>query len=403
MPLNVPKINALKPKDKDYKLTDEKGLYLLVKKNGSKYWRFKYRINGVEKLFSLGVYPNVSLAKARDDRDSARKQIRDGVDPSLMRKLEKAGSKENTFQAIAEEFLISNSHKWSKSHQLHMRQCFERDVFPWIGSRPLKDLTALEVLTTLRRVVDRGALETAARTKQFIGQAIRYGVATGKAERDVTQDLRGALPSPVKGHYNAIIDSKTLRQLLLDIDAYQGSFVVRVALQIQPMVFARPANLVEMEWSEIDLDKAQWVIPAEKMKMKDRHIVPLATQVIEILNEIHPLTGRGKYVFASNQGKIKTGHISRETPGAIIRRLGYKGTHTMHGFRTTASTTLHEKGFNSDMIERQLAHGERNAVKAAYCHAEYLPERKKMMQVWADHLDSLKASNVIVGDFKRTS
>lgn len=177
-----------------------------------------------------------------------------------MRKLEKAGCKENTFRAVAEEFLISNSHKWSDSHQAHIKQCYERDVFPWIGSRSLKDLTALEVLTTLRRIVDRGALETAARTKQFIGQAIRYGVVTGKAERDVTQDLRCALPSPVKGHYSAIIDSKTLKQLLLDIDAYQGSFVVRVALQIQPMVFARPANLVQMEWSEIDLDKAQWVI-----------------------------------------------------------------------------------------------------------------------------------------------
>jgi len=402
MPLNVPKINALKAKDKDYKISDEKGLYLLVKKNGSKYWRFKYRINGVEKLLSLGVYPDVSLKEAREERDSARKQIRDGLDPSLMRKLEKAGSKENTFQAVAEEFLISNSHKWSDSHQLHIKQCYERDVFPWIGSRPLKDLTAMEVLTTLRRIVDRGALETAARTKQFIGQAIRYGVVTGKAERDVTQDLRGALPSPVKGHYNAVIDSKILRQLLLDIDAYQGSFVVRIALQIQPMVFARPANLVEMEWSEIDLEKAQWVIPAEKMKMKDRHIVPLATQVVERLNEIYPLTGKGKYVFSSNQGKVKTGHISRETPGAIIRRLGYKGTHTMHGFRTTASTTLHEKGFNSDMIERQLAHAERNAVKAAYCHAEYLPERKQMMQIWADHLEALKTDNVIIGDFKRT-
>jgi len=403
MPLNVPKINALKPKDKDYKISDEKGLYLFVKKNGSKYWRFKYRIHGVEKLLSLGVYPDISLKEAREKRDLARKQGSDGIDPSLMRKLEKAGSKENTFQAVAEEFLISNSHKWSDSHQLHIKQCYERDVFPWIGSRPLKDLTAMEVLTTLRRVVDRGALETAARTKQFIGQAIRYGVATGKAERDVTQDLRGALPSPVKGHYNAIVDSKTLSQLLKDIDAYQGSFVVRVALQLQPMIFARPANLVEMEWSEIDFEKTQWIIPAEKMKMNDRHIVPLSKQAIELLQEIQPLTGRGEYVFASNQGKIKTGHISRETPGAIIRRLGYKGTHTMHGFRTTASTMLHEKGFNSDMIERQLAHAERNSVKAAYCHAEYLPERKKMMQVWSDYLDALKTgNNVIVGDFKRT-
>jgi len=396
MPLNVPKINSLKPKDKDYKVSDEKGLYLLIKKNGAKYWRIKYRINGKEKLLSLGVYPDVSLKEARESRDLARKQISEGVDPSLTRKLEKAGSKENTFQAVAEEFLISNLHKWSESHQAHIKQCYERDVFPWIGARPLKDLTALEVLTTLRRITDRGALETASRTKQFIGQAIRYGIVTGRAERDVTQDLRGALPSPVKGHYNAIIDSKILRKLLLDIDAYQGSFVVRTALQIQPMIFARPANLVEMEWSEIDLEKAEWVIPAEKMKMNDRHIVPLAYQVIELLKDIHPLTGDDKYVFSSQQGKVKTGHISRETPSAIIRRLGYKGVHTMHGFRTTASTTLHEKGFNSDMIERQLAHGERNLVKAAYCHAEYLPERKKMMQVWADYLEGLKNGATVI-------
>ena len=390
MALTNIKVKNAKPGDKDFKLFDEKGLFLLIKKSGSKYWRFKYRINKSEKLLALGVYPEVSLKDARDKRDEARKQISDGIDPSITRKFEKAGSTENTFQAVAEEFLEAYSFKWSPSHKKHIKECYERDVYPWIGSRSVKDLSAVEVLITLRRIVDRGALETAARTKQFIGQAIRYGIATGRAERDVTQDLRGALPSPARGHYNAITDSRVLAQLLRDIDGYKGSFVVRTALQLQPMIFARPGNLVSMLWEEIDFDLAQWVVPGEKMKMKNRHFVPLSTQALAMLQEIYPLTGQKKYVFYNNQGKNKEGHLSRETIGATLRRMGYTGQHTAHGFRTTASTILHEQGYHSDMIERQLSHMERNAVKAAYNHAQYLPERRKMMQAWADYLDSLK-------------
>jgi len=393
--------NAKPNPDKAYKLTDEKGLYLIITKNGGKWWRFDYRFDGNRKTLSMGTYPEVSLKLARQKREEAREQIKKHIDPAVVRKIEKAGNSENTFQAVAEEFLQANSIKWSASHKRHIQECFERDVYPWIGSRPLKELSAIELLTTLRRIVDRGALETAARTKQFIGQAIRYGIATGRAERDITQDLRGALPSPKKGHYHAITDSKTLAKLLRDIDDYKGSFAVRTALQLQPMLFVRPANLVQMKWADIDMDKAEWRISADEMKMNDKHIVPLPTQAIALLKDIYPLTGRSQFVFANNQGTLKEGHISRETPGAIIRRMGYKGVHTTHGFRTTASTILHEQGYNSDMIERQLAHAERNAVKAAYCHAEYLPERKKMMQAWADYLDNLKAGNVIVGDFKR--
>lgn len=395
--------NAKSNPDKPYKLTDDKGLYLLIQKNGSKYFRYDFRFQGKRKTLAIGVYPEISLKEAREKRDTAKKQINDGTDPCLIRKIEKAGSTENTFQAVAEEFLTSNAHRWSASHQLHIKQCYERDVFPWIGSRPLKDLTAIEVLSTLKRIVDRGSLEVAARTKQFIGQAIRYGIVTGHAERDVTQDLRGALPSPVKGHYNAIIESKSLAKLLRDIDAYQGSLVVRTALQIQPMLFARPANLVMIEWDELDLEAGQWVIPAEKMKVRDRHIVPLSTQAILLLRDIQPLTGNKQYVFANNQGKNKTGHISRETPGAILRRMGYAGVHTFHGFRTTASTILHEQGFHSDMIERQLAHAERNAVKAAYCHAEYLPERRKMMQSWSDYLEGLKRGADVIPILKQAN
>ena len=382
--------NAKPNPDKAYKLSDDKGLYLLIAKNGGKWWRFDYRFAGKRKTLSMGTYPEISLKSARQKREVARELIARQIDPGITRKIEKAGSKENTFQAVAEEFLSNNSTQWSNAHHRHVTECFERDVYPWIGSRPLKELSAVEVLTTLRRIVDRGAIETAARTKQFIGQAIRYGIATGRATRDVTQDLRGALPSPAKGHYNAITDSKTLGKLLRDIETYKGSFVIRTILQLQPMLFARPGNLVRMEWSEVDLDLAEWRIPAEKMKMKERHVVPLPSQAVELLQDIHPLTGAKRYVFANNQGKDKQGHVSRETPGATLRRLGYKGIHTAHGFRTTASTILHEQGFHSDMIERQLAHAERNSVKAAYCHAEYLPERRKMMQAWADYLDGLK-------------
>ncbi len=394
MKLNNTAIQAAKPRqDKDYRLTDGNGLYLLIKKNGGKWWRFDYRISGIRKTLSMGTYPDVSLKLARKRRDEARELVAQNIDPSAVRKIEKTGAATNTFQAIAEEFLNANASRWSQSHHRHIKECFERDVYPWIGSRPLKNLSAVEVLTTLRRIVDRGALEAAARTKQFIGQAIRYGIATGRAERDVTQDLRGALPSPKKGHYKAITDSKNLAELLRDIDAYKGSFVVRTALQLQPMIFARPGNLAEMEWTEIDLNQAEWSVPGEKMKKDKKHIVPLSSQAVALLKEIHCLTGRHRYVFHSNQGKNKTGHISRETLGATLRRMGYKGLHTAHGFRTTASTILHEQGFNSDMIERQLAHAERNKVKAAYCHAEYLPERKKMMQAWSDYLYELKTNN----------
>ncbi|MDO9161163.1 MAG: integrase arm-type DNA-binding domain-containing protein [Methylococcaceae bacterium] len=398
MPLSDTAIKNAKPRDgKSYKLSDEKGLYLLVTVNGGKWWRFDYRFDGNRKTLSMGTYPDTTLKQAREKRDAARKQIADGIDPGLTRKIEKAGSIENTLAAVSLEFIEAKRNKWSASHAAHVQQCFERDVFPWIGNRPLKDLSAVEVLITLRRIVDRGSLETAARTKQFIGQAIRYGIATGRAERDVTADLRGALPSPNKGHFPAITEAKPLAQLLRDIDAYTGNFVVRTALQLQPLIFARPANLAAAEWSEFDLDAAEWRIAADKMKMKEVHIVPLSKQAIALLRDIYPLTGSSRYVFASNQGKAgNEPHISRESIGAAIRRMGYQGQHTAHGFRTTASTMLHEQGFHSDMIERQLSHGERNRVKAAYNRAQHLPERVKMLQAWADYLDGLKAGAQVI-------
>lgn len=386
MPLTDTAIRNAKPSpDKAFKMQDEKGLYLLVNPNGSKYFRYNYRYAGKRKTLALGVYPSTTLKEAREKRDTAKKQIDGGIDPGLTRKIEKSGSGENSFKAIANEFMESKP-AWSASHKKHVSECFNRDVFPWIGSRPVKDLTAAEVLVLLRRIVDRGALETAARTKQFIGQALRYGVATGRAERDVTGDLRGALPSPKRGHFAAITDPKPLADLLRAIDAYEGSFVVKTALRLQPLIFARPANLAAAEWREFDLDAAEWRIDGEKMKTGNDHIVPLSLQAVELLREIYPLTGHSKYVFYSVQSnRGGEPHISRETIGASIRRMGFKGQQTAHGFRTTASTLLHEQGFHSDMIERQLAHAEQNRVKAAYNRAQHLPERRRMMQAWGRH------------------
>jgi len=399
MSLTDPAIRNAKPQDKPYKLADEKGMYLLVNPNGSKYFRLKYRFNKQEKSLALGVYPKTSLKQAREDRDKARTQIENGIDPSLSRKIKKTGAIENTFKAVALEFMANNP-SWSVSHRRHISECFERDVFPWLGNRPIAELSAPEVLATLRRIVNRGALETAARSRQFIGQVFRYGIATGKAERDVTADLRGALPSPVRGHYPAITEAKPLGVLLRDIDAYEGSFVVKTALQLQPLIFARPANLAAAEWSEFDLDAAEWRIAGNKMKMKEAHIVPLSSQAVALLRDIYPLSGDRQFVFYSNQGKNGNQHISRESVSAAIRRMGYQGQHTAHGFRTTASTILHEQGFNSDMIERQLAHAERNQVKAAYNRAQHLAERRKMMQSWADYLDGLKNGAQVL-EFKK--
>jgi integrase len=397
MPLTDTAIKNARPlPDKAYKMPDGNGMYLLVHPNGGKYFRIDYRFAGKRKTLALGVYPVSSLKETREKVYTVKKQIADGIDPGITRKIEKAGSIENTFEAVSKEFMEANKQRWSASHYKHIQECFERDVYPWLGNRPLKDLSAVEVLATLRRITARGALETAARTKQFIGQAIRYGIATGRAERDVTQDLRGALPSPVKGHYPAITEPKPLGQLLRDIDAYKGNFVVRTALQLQPLLFARPANLARAEWSEFDLDAAEWRIGADKMKMKDAHIVPLSKQAVALLKDIHPFSGHQQYVFASNQGKNGEKHISRESIGAAIRRMGYQGQHTAHGFRTTASTLLHEQGFHSDMIERQLAHAEQNKVKAAYNRAQHLPERVKMMQTWADYLDGLKNGAAVI-------
>lgn len=398
MALTDTAIRKAKPREdgKARKLFDGGGLFLLVKPNGARYWRLKYRFHGKEKLLALGVYPDVSLKSARDKRDDARKQIAAGIDPSEARKAEKAArSSENSFEAIAREWWSKHKPNWSESHSSRIMLRLENDVFPWIGSKPIQDITPPELLTVLRRIENRGALETAHRIHQSCGQIFRYAIATLRAERDTAADLKGALPPTNQKHHASITDPKKIGELLRAIDCYQGQFITRCALQFAPLVFVRPGELRHAESSEIDLDKAEWRIPAEKMKMKTVHIVPLSTQAVAILNEIKPLTGHSKYVFPSVRTLKRP--MSENTVTAALRRLGYaSGEMTGHGFRSMASTILNEQGWHRDAIERQLAHMERDSVRAAYNYAEHLPERIKMMQAWSDYLYGLKGGADVV-------
>ncbi|MEW8293626.1 MAG: integrase arm-type DNA-binding domain-containing protein [Candidatus Thiodiazotropha sp.] len=404
MALTDTAIRKAKPREdgKARKLFDGGGLFLLVKPNRARYWRLKYRFHGKEKLLALGVYPDVSLKSARDKRDDARKQIAAGIDPSEARKAEKAArSSENSFEAIAREWWSKHKPNWSESHSSRIMLRLENDVFPWIGSKPIQDITPPELLTVLRRVENRGALETAHRIHQSCGQIFRYAIATLRAERDTAADLKGALPPTNQKHHASITDPKLIGELLRAIDGYQGQFITRCALRLAPLTFVRPGELRHAEWSEIDLDKAEWRIPAEKMKMKTVHIVPLSTQAVAILNEIKPLTGHSKYVFPSVRTLKRP--MSENTVTAALRRLGYaSGEMTGHGFRSMASTILNEQGWHRDAIERQLAHMERDSVRAAYNYAEHLPERIKMMQAWSDYLYGLKGGADVVPIHKRS-
>ncbi|MFI0413776.1 MAG: tyrosine-type recombinase/integrase [Candidatus Thiodiazotropha sp.] len=396
MALTDTAVRRAKPHDKARKLFDSGGLFLLVNPNGSKYWRFKYRFHGVEKLLALGVYPDVSLKSARDKRDAARQQVADGVDPSEARKAEKAArASNNSFEAIAREWWAKRAASWSKGHSSRVLLRLENDVFPWIGAKPIGAITSAELLIVLRRVEKRGALETAHRIHQSCGQIFRFAVSTLRAESDPSAALKGALPPANSKHHASITDPKQIGELLRAIDGYQGQFVTRCALQLAPLVFVRPGELRHAEWSEIDLDKAEWRIPSKKMKMGTVHIVPLSTQAVAILNEIKPLTGAGKYVFPGVRSNKRA--MSENTVTGALRRLGYaSGEMTGHGFRSMASTVLNEQGWHKDAIERQLAHMERNSIRAAYNYAEYLPERIKMMQAWADYLDGLKGGADVI-------
>jgi len=389
--LSDTKVRTSKPKEKAYKLSDGRGLYLLIHPNGSKYWRFKYQFNGKEKLLALGVYPDITLAKARERREQSRKLAANGIDLGLLKQLTKRSkvlAGENSFEPVAREWYAKFSSRWTPVHGERILRRLEVDIFPWIGNRPVSEIMAAEILAALRRIENRGAIETAHRAHQNVSQVFRYAIATGRAERDPSADLRGALEPVKKQHLASITDPKAIGDLLLAINEYKGFFVTKCALRLAPLVFVRPGELRKAEWTEINFEAAEWRIPAEKMKMRSVHIVPLSMQAIAILREVQPLTGHGKYVFTG----VRTIHrpMSENTVTGALRRLGYTSDEmTGHGFRSMASTLLNEQGWNRDAIERQLAHSERNDIRAAYNYAEYLPERRKMMQHWADYLDSL--------------
>lgn len=388
-----------KPKEegKPVKLSDEKGLHLLVNQTG-KYWRQAYRFNGKQKNLALGVYPEVSLKEAREKRDRARRLLAEGIDPGEHRKTTKATKAlqaENSFEAVAREWFAKYKPIWTDGHADRILRRLERDIFPWLGSRPVADIEAPELLANLQRIEQRGAVETAHRAMQNTGQVFRYAIATGRAKYNPAADLVGALAPVVKTSFPTITDPAKIGELLRALDGYQGSLETKCALKLAPLVFVRPGELRKAEWQEIDLDASKWVIPAERMKMREKHVVPLSSQAVNVLRELQSLTGHGQYVFPGARSNKRP--MSENTVNAALRRLGYdKDTMTGHGFRHMASTMLNEQGWNRDAIERQMAHGERNKIRATYNYAEYMPERIKMMQAWADYLDGLKAGAKII-------
>lgn len=401
MALTELKIKSEKPRVKAFKLSDGEGLYLLVNPNGSRYWRLKYRIDGKEKLLALGVYDEVSLSDARIRRNEARNLLAKGIDPGLLKQQKKQSKKiaaKNSFEAIAREWHAKFLPKWTTKHGSRIIRQLENDIFPWIGKQIISDISAPALLKTLQRIETRGAIETAHRAHQTCGQIFRYAIATGRAERDPSADLRGALPPAKKKHHATLTEPKAIGDLLRAINDYQGHFVTKCALRLAPLLFVRPGELRHAEWSEFNFEVAEWRIPADKMKMGATHIVPLSTQAMSILKELQPLTGDGKYVFPCIRAPKRP--MSENTVNAGLRRLGYtKEEMTGHGFRSMASTLLNEQGWNRDAVERQLAHAERNNIRAAYNYAEYMPVRRKMMQHWADYLDAL-VNNLKIFKFK---
>ncbi|MDQ1919402.1 tyrosine-type recombinase/integrase [Massilia pseudoviolaceinigra] len=385
---------SAKAGEKPLKLYDERGLFLLVTPAGGKWWRLKYRIDGKEKLLSLGVYPDVGLKDARERRDAARKLLADGIDPGVNRKATKALREvqvANSFETVSREWYEKQAPAWVPAHGDRIIRRLERDIFPHIGKRPISEITAPQLLEVVRRIEMRGALETAHRAMSNCGQVFRYAVATGRATRDPSGDLRGALP-PVRGeHFAAVTEPQQVGAILRSLDAYQGTATVSCALRLAPLVFVRPGELRAAEWAHIDLDAAEWRYIVTKTDTP--HIVPLATQAVAILREIQLLTGHGRYVFPSARTGARP--MSDNAILAAMRRMGIgKDEMSGHGFRAMARTILDEVlGQRVDLIEHQLAHAVKDPNGRAYNRTAHLPERRKMMQQWADYLDKLRATS----------
>ena len=392
------RIRSAKSESKQYRLSDGDGLYMLVKPSGSKLWRFDYvRPSGGRNTLSFGKYPEVSLQHAREKRLEARTQVAKEVDPAVVRRASHA----ETFELIALEWWKKQKSSWSSCHAETTLARMKNKLFPWIGNRPIAEVTAPELLSVLHRIEKGGAVETAHRCKTISGQVFRYAIATGRAERDISSDLKGALQPVTATPHAAIIDPVRLAKLLNDIDHYSGSFVVRCASQLAPLVFQRPGELRFSQWSEFDLDAATWLIPIERMKLKkaqkirragEKHLVPLSRQAVSILRELKPLTGHRDYVFPAIRGNRP---MSDNTLNAALRTMGYtKDVMTAHGWRATARTMLAEVlNFPPPAIEKQLFHAVADPLGESYNRAQHIEERIKMMQAWADYLDKLKGAS----------
>ena len=403
MPLTDTVIKKAKPGDKPVKLSDGKGLYLLVNPVGSKLWRWKYRFLAKEKVMSLGAYPDVSLAQARESMGAARKLLASGTDPMAQRatnKITKRASAENSFQSVA---LLWWDH-WhgakSVRHADDVKRRLKADVFPAIGARPVSEIQAQELVAMVQTISKRGALEIAKRALQTSGQVFRYAVAHGLAQRNPASDIKPSdvLASRKAGNY-ARISAKELPELLMHIDGYGGAAVTRLAMKLMALTFVRTSELIGARWAEFDLEAQRWDIPAERMKMKTPHIVPLSNQAVTVLQTLQLVSGRNTLLFPGERDHEKS--MSNNTILGALDRMGYKGRMTGHGFRGVASTLLHEMGFDHAHIELQLAHQERNEVSAAYNHATYLKQRATMMQQWADYLDTCTTSKVL--SFRRST
>lgn len=409
MSLSDVKVRNAKPAEKQIKLSDGDGMYLLITPNGGKCWRLKFRFGGKEKVLALGTYPEISLADARQRREDARKLLAKGVDPGAVKAAQKAAKGDlaaNTFEIIAREWHAEHMKvkKISEEHAVNTMNRLEKDVFPWIGKKPILEVKASEIKAVLDRIKDRGVVETARRVKTIIGQVYRHAIKTDRAMYDITAGLKGHLPSvrDTRKHMSAITDPKELAPLLKAIDIYSGSFIVRCALKIAPMVFVRPGELRKAEWSEFDFEKREWIIPAEKMKMKVAHIVPLSDQVIEVLEELKPLTGSGRYLFPSVRTTQRP--MSDNTINAAFKRMGFDGdTIVGHGLRATARTLIHEVlGFTPDAIEAQLAHIVPDRLGRAYNRTSHLAERRKIMSQWSEYLEGLKQGAKVI-PFKKAT
>ncbi|MHB8120588.1 MAG: tyrosine-type recombinase/integrase [Desulfuromonadaceae bacterium] len=398
LPLGALEVERARAGNKPQHLFDGGGLFLLVATSGGKWWRFKYSHSGKSKTISLGTYPEISLAQAREKREEARKLLANEIDPSANRKEVKAAKDEllaNSFECIAREWhkKMAGDSAWTADHADTIMTRMEKDIFPRIGAKPITEVTAKDIRTILDQVKERGAVDTARRCRTIASQVFTYAIGTDRAEYNIATSLSKHLPavSKTRKHMASITDPKELTPLLRAIDGYQGGFVAKCALQLLPLLFVRPGELRHMEWTEIDFDAAEWNIPAVKMKMKVAHLVPLSTQAIEILTTLKPLTGNSKYVFPSTRSFDRC--MSDNTINAAFRRMDFDNeTISGHGFRATARTILDEVlGFRVDFIEHQLAHAVKDPNGRAYNRTAHLTERKKMMQTWSDYLDGLKA------------